>query len=116
MSGREAPTYTARFTPQAWANDYAIDVDPEGEQEWTVSEGMTEDAARIVDTDAFGIDADDVLKGDGAAPEWVREWHGPFTIHVRKDCAEPRCDADMSTIMCPNDRRYCLDHCGDEDH
>ena len=26
--------FTAYFVPQAWQNDYAIDVDPEGDQRW----------------------------------------------------------------------------------
>jgi hypothetical protein len=28
------PKLIARFTPQVWLDDYAVDVNPEGEQEW----------------------------------------------------------------------------------
>lgn len=75
-------TYTATFTPQSWISDYAVDVDPEGESTWTVGADHTGDAARIVAADADGLDNDDVLKGDPAAPAWVRDWSGPFSIHV----------------------------------
>lgn len=28
------------------------------------------------------LDIDDALREDENAPEWVRQWHGPFTIQV----------------------------------
>jgi hypothetical protein len=28
-------------------------------------------------------------------------------------CCEAGCDADMTTMMCPNDRKSCVDHCGE---
>lgn len=67
----------ARFTPQAWVNDYAVDVDPEGPTEWKVSEAFAAEFAGVTDS----ADLDD-LKDDPAAPEWVREFQGPFEIHV----------------------------------
>lgn len=79
-------TYRAVFVPQAWVNDYAIDVDPEGDTDWTVSAEYADDAACIVGDveDESVLDDDDVLKSDPAAPEWVREWVGPFSIYVEK--------------------------------
>lgn len=75
--------YRASFTAQAWVRDYAMDVDPQGETSWVVSDEYTASAARIVADDPVdGLDTDDVLKSDPAAPAWVREWAGPFSIHV----------------------------------
>lgn len=74
----------ATFTPQAWVRDYAITVDPEGPTEWvTEFEELTqEQAAAILEA---GHDNFDLLKEDPAAPGWVRDWSGPFEIHVRDE-------------------------------
>jgi hypothetical protein len=78
--------YIARFSPQAWVRDNAIEVDPEGETEWvTQLEGLTEDNKRVILEEEDGLDIHDLLKEDPAAPEWVREWSGPFSIHVREE-------------------------------
>lgn len=77
--------FTARFQPEAWVNDVAVDIDPSGEQEWTVSDAHVADAARIVFDGTWdrGLDRDDELIDDPAAPAWIREHDGPFTITVR---------------------------------
>ena len=75
--------YTAHFTPQAWIRDYAIDVDPEGPQTWDCTAEIATMPARYAQqVIQDGHDPDDWLKGDPNAPEWVREWSGPFEIHV----------------------------------
>jgi len=79
--------YIATFTPQAWIRDYAVDVDPSGPTSWRVGPESVGLAAAIVESDADGLDIDDQLKSDPAAPEWVREHHGPFSIHVREEAA-----------------------------
>lgn len=83
-------TYVARFNPQAWINDYAIEVDPEGEQEWDVTRAFNRlrpDYRRKMLDEIFdrgeALDRHDYLKEDPHAPEWVREWRGPFDIWVR---------------------------------
>lgn len=92
-------TVRAHFTPEAWIRDQAIEVDPEGEQEWDATSYAAEHAEYLdrlvareeehrkrwpsVDTGDFEVcDNDDVFQDDPAAPEWVREWHGPFTINL----------------------------------
>lgn len=86
-------TYTARFVPQAWVNDYAVDVDPEGDTEWDCTEAVREylnphgglrKTFRLM-TGGEYLDNDDILHSDPAAPEWVREWRGPFSIYVSKN-------------------------------
>lgn len=64
----------AEFTPQAWVGDYAVEVDPEGPRDWSPSIEV-----RVND---LGLDVYDELKSDPSAPEWVREWTGPFSIYV----------------------------------
>ena len=81
----------ATFHPQAWQNDYAIDVDPQGPTRWQIT---TDHLLSIIDRhhrdvpDALKetITADtycsDALRYDAAAPAWVHEWSGPFYISV----------------------------------
>jgi hypothetical protein len=87
------PSYVAHFTPEAWVNDNAVEVDPEGAQEWdcTTFVGERQDYFGRLFADEGGdpsgagvIDASDTLVYDPAAPEWVRAWSGPFTIRVRR--------------------------------
>lgn len=62
---------TVTFHPQAWVNDYAVPVDPEGPTEFEVS-----------DSDLIGLKPDtfksDNLQFHHNAPDWIREWSGPF--------------------------------------
>lgn len=61
---------TAHIRPEAWFRDNAIEVDPQGAVDW--------------DIDADELDPTqpdlDYLKSSRKAPNWVREWTGPFTI------------------------------------
>lgn len=84
--------YVATFDPQAWMNDYALSVDPEGDTDWDCTEAVREFVGadgglmkpfRLMNYGDDYLDNDDILKSDPAAPEWVREWSGPFTITVR---------------------------------
>lgn len=81
--------YLARFEPQAWINDYAVEVDAEGPTTWECTafvrhtqSNYFHDIDREIERSLFFLDRDDVLKGDPNAPAWVREWQGPFTITV----------------------------------
>lgn len=82
-----AGAFTATFSAEAWVNDQAIEVDPEGPTEWDCTTAVFEHLAYFqalgLDSVVDGlVDNDDVLKGDPAAPEWIQEWRGPFTITV----------------------------------
>ena len=70
-----APKYRLRctFIPQAWVNNYAVNVDPAGPTTW--------------DTDWFGTDLpaprsdeSDQLRDGADAPRWVKDWSGPFEV------------------------------------
>lgn len=74
----------ATFQAQAWVNDYAIDVDPEGPTSWQVSERYLQElraggGERVLEDNTYESDE---LRHDPAAPEWIRNWHGPFYIEV----------------------------------
>jgi hypothetical protein len=93
IASRIHSRYRARFQPQAWIRDYAVDIDPEGETQWDVT---PEHLARLVGVamrhrfyplsfeDALreatetSTDLSDELREDPAAPAWVRAHRGPF--------------------------------------
>lgn len=89
-----AVSFTAVFTPEAWFNDCAVEVDAQGAREWDCTDfvdAATLDylrdcaARRGEDLDEQGVlDCDDVFMADPAAPGWVRDWQGPFSIRVTR--------------------------------
>ncbi len=76
------PRILATFRPQAWINDYATTVDPEGETTWDVTEevlALSRDAALAIRDDQ---DESDEFRFSKNAPAWVRDWGGPFVVEV----------------------------------
>lgn len=73
------PMVKVQFTPQAWVNDYAIDVDPEGETEFEipVADAMIDGRLR-----KDNHDETDVLKDHPNAPRWIKQFAGPFYIEI----------------------------------
>ena len=65
------------FHPQAWSNEYAIDVDPEGPTEFEVP-----------DAEVAGLEDDtyesDELRDHDNAPRWMADWSGPFYISIER--------------------------------
>jgi hypothetical protein len=82
--GRRTRFY-ATFHPQAWFNDWAVDADPEGPITWDVTDYLMQlspekrDAALEPDT----YDSD-YLRLTPNAPQWVKEWQGPFYVSVKQ--------------------------------
>ena len=68
---------TARFTPQVWVGDYAIEVPAEGPIEWEVGD-VPEDMKD-------NSHESDELRFHGNAPEWVKDWDGPFYITITRE-------------------------------
>lgn len=84
--------YTAHFDPQASVNGRIIDIDADGQQTWdctAYAEQHRDYLAWLTSTSMWMLgatlhdgllDTDDVFKDDPAAPQWVRDYNGPFTI------------------------------------
>lgn len=72
----------AAFHPQAWLNDYAVEVDPEGPVAFDVTAAilaMPRDRALALEDDDDGTDN---LRALPSAPVWIQEWGGPFWVEV----------------------------------
>ena len=69
---------TIRFHPQAWRNDYAVDVDPKGPTTCQVPRSKLDGIA----PHTFPADH---LRYEPEAPEWWAEWGGPFEIEWDED-------------------------------
>lgn len=63
-----------RFHPQAWVNDYAIEVDPQGKAEWEVGDVPDGIADDTYESDEF--------RSHDNAPQWARDWTGPFYVEI----------------------------------
>lgn len=70
----------AEFVPEAWVRDNAATVDAEGETWFDVTFELLlmGEAAAAALTSANS----DFLKDAVRAPEWIRNWSGPYTIRV----------------------------------
>lgn len=71
-------TVTVEFVPQAWINDYAYPVDPEGETTWEVP------VDQLVGLKPDDYPSDELRFMDNV-PKWVQEWSGPFYITWNTD-------------------------------
>ncbi len=78
-----------RFVAQAWINNYAVECDPEGPTTFLVPDSAITPAMR------YSADARDALREHDAAPEWIREWNGPFECEIVSEC--DYCD-DAGTV------------------
>lgn len=87
-AGESGRRVIARFHPQAWVNDYAVSVDPEGDIDFDVTETvvkMGRGKALSVRDDDYESDE---LRQVETAPEWIREWGGPFWVEVEQSIQE----------------------------
>ncbi|MEB3023366.1 MULTISPECIES: hypothetical protein [Mycolicibacter] len=71
--------WNVRFLPEAWINDYAVGVDPEGPDTFAITD---EEAVRELQGAASQRRDWDHLRDHASAPEWIRHWHGPFSIEL----------------------------------
>lgn len=75
-------TVTAEFTAQVWIRDYAISVDPQGDTVWDATfDALMNGRERARRIAKDGIDADD-YRDSPFAPDWVRDWSGPFEVDL----------------------------------
>lgn len=88
MTNTTKKSIVAVFQPQAWQNNYAINVDNEGENEWDVTEyilSLSKEKALEIKDDQY--ESDD-LREIITTPKWIREWDGPFYIKVENSIQE----------------------------
>lgn len=71
--------YKARFVPQAWINDYAVDIDALGETDWDLTDA---EAAQALSEARRPCPDLDYLREHFQAPAWVREYPGPFRVEL----------------------------------
>ena len=67
----------AIFHPQAWLNDYAIEVDALGPTTWEVG-----DVPDDMEDDSYPSDD---LRFHANAPAWVQDWSGPFWVEIIRE-------------------------------
>jgi len=79
---KELPKVLAELTPQAWINDYAVEVDAEGPNTYDVTPEVLEMTLQHLTDVLDGVAFLDYLTDAKAAPEWIRKWSGPFEIHL----------------------------------
>lgn len=81
-SSRSSKRVMARFHPQAWIRDDAVEVDPEGPITWDV----TEEIRAMPRAKALALrdssDETDKLRDSRKAPKWIKNWGGPFYVSV----------------------------------
>jgi hypothetical protein len=78
----------ATFIPQAWSDDHLIPVDPLGDASFDVTaeiKAMGMIAARQI---ADYTSSSDQLRYAASAPQWVKDWPGPYSIEVEESIAE----------------------------
>ena len=68
-----------RFHPQAWVNNYAIEVDPAGETDFEVPDSDVPPSMKD------NTHESDQLRSHPNAPAWVKDWYGPFWIEILRD-------------------------------
>lgn len=73
---------TAEFLPQAWVNDYGVEADPEGDTVWQVY-------AHEIELDQPDLDH---LHTSLNAPDWVKDWNGPFEVYITVEVPDNTAD------------------------
>jgi hypothetical protein len=72
----------ATFHPQSWLGDFAAPAEPLGHTEFDVTDAIN----AMSETDALSIEDDDYSSDDlrfsDNAPEWAKDWDGPFWVQV----------------------------------
>lgn len=78
-----SPPYAIiKFHPQAWQDDYARPVDPEGEQTWKMPLCEVLGAeGQLPEDNSYESDP---LRRSRFAPLWVRNYSGPFRVSVEE--------------------------------
>lgn len=75
----------AIFTPQVWIRDDATECDAEGEKDYIITIDLIafalQNGNETIEDYLEGSDCDE-FKTASHAPAWVKNWSGPFDIHI----------------------------------
>jgi hypothetical protein len=72
-------TYTATFHPRVWVGDFEADQGIVRAATYDV----TDEIARLGHIPAVDISGSDVMQFSEHAPQWVKNWVGPFWIGIK---------------------------------
>lgn len=72
---------TIEFIPQAWVDDYAVETNAEGPRTFEV-EHLTQEQIDALWSDSLKRDN---YQTHPNAPEWVKNWSGPFELYIYND-------------------------------
>lgn len=82
--------YIAHFQPQAWQDDWAVNVDAKGPQEWDCTEYLRGEPTLLAEVEIelqqgnrWLDTGDHLFYNDTQMPAWMKKQGGPFDIHVR---------------------------------
>jgi hypothetical protein len=78
----------ARFQPQAWIHNNAVNVDAAGEVEFDVTPEILEmgrERSLTIEDDSWVSDGFQSAKN---APQWIKNWYGPFYVEVEDSIRE----------------------------
>ncbi|MFJ2456353.1 hypothetical protein ACIOWK_32415 [Pseudomonas protegens] len=96
------PRVYATFHPQAWQNDNAVGVDPGPTQLNVTPEVLAMDRGYVLAIRDNSLESDSFIHAR-LAPDWVRDWQGPFYIECQDSIqAFFACSAIVgnSAVMC----------------
>lgn len=78
----------AKFQPQVWIDDSVMNVEPQGVDEWDVTDHILSLGKQNA-LSLMGDDYDtDELRDLPNAPEWIQQWSGPFYVMVMDNIAK----------------------------
>jgi len=73
---------TVKYEAQAWQNDYAIMIDPDGPDTWDVSDKVLAEIQRQYRDPDDALAYETWFVDDPNAPEWIKERPGPFFVSI----------------------------------
>lgn len=96
----EPPMVEVEFTPQAWINDYATEVDAQGDTTFDVPLSsklfLPDERGQLPEDDQY--ETDDLTRAENA-PEWISDWGGPFYVTVaNRDDIEAYFESELGRI------------------
>ena len=113
LFGADHEQATARFHPQKWVKDEALDDAPPGDVDYDVSFEVLLMGSRKARAVRDNSDASDGLKTAVGAPDWIRTWDGPHYVTVADDIASYLDERALNAESRSDDEDWACDQCGE---